>query len=64
MKPDCSYQEAQSRMSNNAVALNEAASDIVTASHENTAAVAKSTQRYSKTYEIFLDSGLQVSYCG
>ena len=52
------FQEVQQILNNSAVNLNQSASDIVTASRGTPAQIAESTNRFSKAYEDFVDSGL------
>ncbi|KAH9509677.1 Talin-2, partial [Bulinus truncatus] len=53
-----SYQDVQNDMSNAAVNLNQAASDIVSSSRVTTQHLAESTTRYSHHYEDFVHTGL------
>ena len=53
-----SFQEVQVQMNNSAVNLNQAASEIVTASRGPPQQVAESSSRFSRSYADFMDSGL------
>lgn len=54
-----SFQEVQGQLNNSAVNLNQAASEIVTASRGPPQEVAKSSGRFSQAYTDFMDSGME-----
>lgn len=56
-----SYQEVQSDLNNRAVHLNQAATDIVAASQKSPQQVSGATNRFSRAYEDFMDSGLEMA---
>lgn len=55
------FQEVQIEMNNAAVNLNQAASDIVTATRGTAQQLASSTNRYSTSYQEFVHSGLTMA---
>ncbi|XP_055955771.1 talin-2-like isoform X4 [Patella vulgata] len=55
------YNEVQSDMNNAAVNLNQAASDIVTASRGATSQLASSSNRYGQCYQEFVHNGLTMA---
>ncbi|ESO89699.1 hypothetical protein LOTGIDRAFT_218488 [Lottia gigantea] len=55
------YPEVQTDMNNSAVNLNQAASDIVTASRGATSQLATSSNRYSECYQQFVHNGLTMA---
>ncbi len=58
---DRSFQEIQIELSNRAGNLNQAASDVVTASYASPQQVASSSNRFSKAYEDFVDTGMDMA---
>ena len=58
---DRSFQEIQIELSNRAGNLNQAASDVVTASHSSPQQVAGASNRFSKAYEDFVDTGMDMA---
>ena len=57
---DRNFQEIQIQLSNRAGQLNQAASDVVMASNTSPQHVAASSNRFSKAYEDFVDTGMEV----
>ncbi|XP_060074093.1 talin-1-like isoform X2 [Ylistrum balloti] len=55
------FQEVQCDMNDSAVNLNQAASDIVTASRDTAQELASSSNRYSSTYHTFVQTGLTMA---
>ncbi|XP_025081470.1 talin-1-like isoform X4 [Pomacea canaliculata] len=58
---DKTYPEVQVDMNNTAVGLNQAASDIVTASRGTAHELASSSNRYSQAYDDFVHTGLTMA---
>lgn len=56
-----SFQEVQNQMTDAAVNLNTAASDIITNSRTTTQQLSKSSEHYSKVYQQFVDTGLTLA---
>ena len=58
---DKNFQDVQIQMNNAAVSLNQAASNIVTASRGTPQQLANSSNEYSSSYHQFINSGLTMA---
>ena len=58
---DRSYQEIQITLNNNAINLNQAATDIVGAAATSPHQVAQSSSQFGRAYEDFVDTGLEMA---